>query len=332
MGTYIVRRLFYMVITLLVTSLISFTIIQLPPGDYLTTYMEMLSRQGLDVTEEQIRSLETEYGLDLPFYAQYLKWLGKMLQGDLGRSFKFNKQVTTLLAERVPLTVAISTLTLIFVYVVAIPIGVYSATHQYSAGDYTVTVLGFAGLATPNFLLALVLMFVFFKFFGLSAGGLFSPEYIVAPWSLGKVWDLLKHLPIPIIVIGTAGTASIIRVMRGSLLDELARQYVITARAKGVTESRLLFKYPVRMAVNPIISTVGWTLPVIVSGETITAIVLSLPTVGPLLFNALLSQDMYLAGSIVMVLVVLTVIGTFLSDIMLAWIDPRIRYERAAAA
>ena len=332
MGTYIVRRLFYMVITLLVTSLISFTIIQLPPGDYLTTYMEMLSRQGLDVSEEQIRSLETEYGLDLPFYAQYLKWLGKMLQGDLGRSFKFNKQVTTLLAERVPLTVAISTLTLIFVYVVAIPIGVYSATHQYSAGDYTVTVLGFAGLATPNFLLALVLMFVFFKFFGLSAGGLFSPEYIVAPWSLGKVWDLLKHLPIPIIVIGTAGTASIIRVMRGSLLDELARQYVITARAKGVTESRLLFKYPVRVAVNPIISTVGWTLPVIVSGETITAIVLSLPTVGPLLFNALLSQDMYLAGSIVMVLVVLTVIGTFLSDIMLAWIDPRIRYERAASA
>ena len=332
MGTYIVRRLFYMVITLLVTSLISFTIIQLPPGDYLTTYMEMLSRQGLDVTEEQIRSLETEYGLDLPFYAQYLKWLGKMLQGDLGRSFKFNKQVTTLLAERVPLTVAISTLTLVFVYVVAIPIGVYSATHQYSAGDYTVTVLGFAGLATPNFLLALVLMFVFFKFFGLSAGGLFSPEYIVAPWSLGKVWDLLKHLPIPIIVIGTAGTASIIRVMRGSLLDELARQYVITARAKGVTESRLLFKYPVRVAVNPIISTVGWTLPVIVSGETITAIVLSLPTVGPLLFNALLSQDMYLAGSIVMVLVVLTVIGTFLSDIMLAWIDPRIRYERAASA
>ena len=211
MGTYIVRRLFYMVITLLVTSLISFTIIQLPPGDYLTTYMEMLSRQGLDVSEEQIRSLETEYGLDLPFYAQYLKWLGKMLQGDLGRSFKFNKQVTTLLAERVPLTVAISTLTLIFVYVVAIPIGVYSATHQYSAGDYTVTVLGFAGLATPNFLLALVLMFVFFKFFGLSAGGLFSPEYIIAPWSLGKVWDLLKHLPIPIIVIGTAGTASIIR-------------------------------------------------------------------------------------------------------------------------
>ncbi len=332
MGTYIVRRLFYMVITLLVTSLISFTIIQLPPGDYLTTYMEMLSRQGLDVTEEQIRSLETEYGLDLPFHAQYLKWLWKMLQGDLGRSFKFNKQVTTLLAERVPLTVAISTLTLIFVYVVAIPIGVYSATHQYSAGDYTVTVLGFAGLATPNFLLALVLMFVFFKFFGLSAGGLFSPEYIVAPWSLGKVWDLLKHLPIPIIVIGTAGTASIIRVMRGSLLDELARQYVITARSKGVAESRLLFKYPVRMAVNPIISTVGWTLPVIVSGETITAIVLSLPTVGPLLFNALLSQDMYLAGSIVMVLVVLTVIGTFLSDIMLAWIDPRIRYERAASA
>ena len=332
MISFIIRRLLYMCITLLVASLLSFIIIQLPPGDFLNTYMEMLSRQGLRVSEEEIRSLESEYGLDLPLYAQYVKWMWKLLQGDLGRSFNFNQPVSELLAERLPLTLVISILTLIFVYGVGIPIGVYSATHQYSAGDYAVTVLGFAGLATPNFLLALVLMFMFYSFFGFSAGGLFSPEYIIAPWSVGKVLDLLKHLPIPIIVIGTAGTASIIRVMRGTLLDELARQYVITARAKGVAENKLLFKYPVRIALNPIISTIGWVLPSIVSGTTITAIVLSLPTTGPLLFDALRSQDMHLAGSIVMVLVVLTVVGTFLSDILLVWIDPRIRYGPRSAA
>ena len=253
-----------------------------------------------------------------------------MLQGDFGRSFQWNKPVIDLIGERLPLTVAISVLTLLFVYLVSVPLGIYSATHQYSPGD-AFTVAGFAGLAIPNFLLALILMYLFYELFGLSAGGLFSPQYQTAPWSLAKVWDMLKHLPIPIIVIGTAGTAGLIRIMRGGLLDELQKQYVITARTKGVAERRLLFKYPVRLAINPIISTVGWTLPAIVSGETITAIVLSLPTTGPLLYRALVAQDMYLAGSTVMFLTFLTVIGTLVSDILLVLIDPRIRYEKSMA-
>ncbi len=317
-----------MIIILLAVSVVSFIIIQLPPGDYLTYYMQRLKASGVEVGEAQIRSLERQYGLDLPVYAQYFKWMWKMLHGDFGRSFQWNRPVSELIAERLPLTVTISILTLFFIYAVAIPIGIYSATHQYSIGDYGFTVFGFAGLATPNFLLAIILMFVFYKYFGLSAGGLFSVEYQIAPWSVGKFLDMLKHLPIPIIVIGTAGTASLIRVMRGCLLDELGKQYVITARAKGVAERALLFKYPVRVAVNPIISTIGWTLPRIVSGETITAIVLSLPTTGPLLFSALLAQDMYLAGSTIMFLSSLTVIGTLISDILLVWVDPRIRYEK----
>ncbi len=317
-----------MIIILLAVSVVSFIIIQLPPGDYLTYYMQRLKASGVEVGEAQIRSLEKQYGLDLPVYAQYFKWMWKMLHGDFGRSFQWNRPVSELIAERLPLTVTISILTLFFIYAVAIPIGIYSATHQYSIGDYGFTVFGFAGLATPNFLLAIILMFVFYKYFGLSAGGLFSVEYQIAPWSVGKFLDMLKHLPIPIIVIGTAGTASLIRVMRGCLLDELGKQYVITARAKGVAERALLFKYPVRVAVNPIISTIGWTLPRIVSGETITAIVLSLPTTGPLLFSALLAQDMYLAGSTIMFLSSLTVIGTLISDILLVWVDPRIRYEK----
>jgi len=320
-----------MIIVLLIVSVVAFIIIQLPPGDYLTTLIENLRASGIQVDEETIHSLERQYGLDLPIYAQYFKWMWNMLHGDFGRSFQWNEPVSKLIAERLPLTVAISILTMFFVYVVSIPIGIYSATHQYSIGDYTFTVAGFAGLAIPNFLLALVLMFIFYKYFNLSAGGLFSVEYQLAPWSLGKVIDMLKHLPIPIIVIGTAGTAGLIRVMRGCLLDELQKQYVITARAKGVSERSLLFKYPVRVAINPIVSTIGWTLPAIVSGETITAIVLSLPTTGPLLFGALMAQDMYLAGSTIMLLTFLTVIGTLISDILLVWIDPRIRYERGGA-
>jgi len=320
-----------MIIILLAVSLVAFIIIQLPPGDYLTTLIENLRARGIQVNEEQIRSLEKQYGLDLPVYAQYFTWMWNMVHGNFGRSFEWNEPVSMLIAERLPLTITISLLTLLFVYAVSIPIGIYSATHQYSIGDYTFTVAGFAGLAIPNFLLALVLMFLFYKYFGLSAGGLFSLDYQIAPWSLAKVIDMLKHLPIPIIVIGTAGTAGLIRVMRGCLLDELRKQYVITARAKGVSERALLFKYPVRVAINPIVSTIGWTLPGIVSGETITAIVLSLPTTGPLLFRALIAQDMYLAGSTVMFLTFLTVIGTLISDILLVWIDPRIRYEKKGA-
>jgi len=325
---YVIRRLIYMFIVLWVLSVVSFIIIQLPPGDFLTSYIVRLSRSGQQVDKAQLAALRKRYGLDLPIYAQYFKWIWNILHGDLGRSFQLNKPVSELIGERVALTATISIFTLIFTYAVAVPIGIYSATHQYSIGDYFFTTVGFVGLATPNFLLALILMFIFFKYFGLSVGGLFSPEYIWAPWSIGKFVDMLKHLPIPIIVIGTAGTAGLIRVMRGCLLDELRKQYVITARAKGVEEKVLLFKYPVRVAINPIVSTIGWTLPGIVSGETITAIVLSLPTTGPLLFSALMSEDMFLAASILLILAFLTVIGTFLSDLLLVWVDPRIRYER----
>jgi len=328
MLSYVIRRVIYMLIVLALVSVVAFIIIQLPPGDYVTSYVAALEAIGEPVQEEQIMALRKQYGLDLPIYFQYFKWLWNMFHGDFGQSFAWNKPVNQLLVERLPLTVVVSLSTLLFTYAIAIPIGIYSAIHQYSIGDYTLTIIGFAGLATPNFLLALILMFLFYKYFGLSIGGLFSSEYLRASWSIGKFVDMLKHLPVPIIVIGTAGTAGLIRIMRGCLLDELRKQYVITARAKGVAERILLFKYPVRVAINPIISTIGWTLPRIVSGGTITAIVLSLPTVGPLLYDALLDQDMYLAGSSVMILSFLTVIGTLISDILLVLVDPRIRYEK----
>lgn len=327
---YAIRRFIYMIVILLAVSVVAFIIIQLPPGDYLTSYITRLQQQGQILDEAQVASLKKQYGLDLPIYLRYFKWIWKMLHGDMGMSFQWNRPVNKLLAERLPLTVMISLFTIIFTYGIAVPIGIYSATHQYSAVDYTFTVAGFAGLATPNFLFALILMFLFYQYFGLSIGGLFSPQYLDASWSISKFVDMLKHLPIPIIVIGTAGTAGLIRVMRGCLLDELRKQYVITARAKGVAEKVLLFKYPVRVAVNPIVSTIGWMLPAIVSGGVITGIVLDLPTVGPLLYAALMFQDMYLAGSSTMFLTFLTVIGTFISDILLIWVDPRIRYEKGA--
>lgn len=330
MLSYVIRRFLYMIIILMVVSVVSFVIIQLPPGDYVTTYAAQLQASGRAVDEAMIASLTKQYGLDLPMYQQYFKWMWKMLHGDFGMSFTYKKPVSKLLAERLPLTLLLSLFTTIFVYVVAIPIGIYSATRQYSIGDYTFTVIGFIGLATPNFLLALILMIMFYKYFGLSIGGLFSAQYLGAPWSTAKFVDMLGHLPVPIIVIGTAGTAGLIRVMRGCLLDELRKQYVITARAKGVRERTLLFKYPVRVAVNPVISTIGWMLPGIFSGEVIVAIVLGLPTTGPLIFTSLVRQDMYLAGSTIMIICFLTVIGTFLSDLLLVWIDPRIRYEKGA--
>ena len=286
---YIAHRGLFTILLLVLVSVVSFVIIQLPPGDYLSTYIMALQEQGADVSEAQIETLRAHYGLGLPIYVQYFKWIGGVLRGNFGVSFEWNAPVASLIGERLALTLTIAMATLVFTYVLAIPIGIYSATHQYSAGDYAFTTVGFIGLATPNFLLALILMFLFFKYLGLSVGGLFSPEYLGEPWSAGKVFDLLGHLPIPIIVVGTAGTAAIIRIMRGSLLDELQRQYVITARAKGLKESALLFKYPVRVAVNPIVSTVGWALPSTISGATITAIVLSLPTAGPLLLRSLRS-------------------------------------------
>jgi peptide/nickel transport system permease protein len=325
---YILRRIAYMVLILVAVSIVSFIIIQLPPGDYLTTYILTLKEAGHEVDEAQIAALEKRYGLDKPPVMQYLWWVWNMLHGDFGRSFEWNLPVLELVMERLPLTVILSLSTLLFTYAVAIPIGIYSATHQYSIGDFMATIFGFIGLAVPNFLFALILMWVLYSAFGLSIGGLFSQEYLQAEWSWPKFVDLLKHLPVPLLVIGMAGTAGLIRVMRGSLLDELRKQYVVTARAKGVSEGRLLFKYPVRIALNPLISSVGWALPAIVSGSTIASIVLNLPTTGPLLFRALVSQDMYLAGSSVMFLTFLTVIGILISDILLAVLDPRIRYTK----
>lgn len=328
MKTYILRRLVQSVMILFLLSIASFTIIQLPPGDYLTTYIAQLRSSGADITEDRIAALERRYGLGKPMIVQYGMWMrGMLLEGDMGMSFQWNRPVSLLLRQRVPLTLAVSLATIIFTYIVAIPIGIYSATHQYSLGDHVFTGIGFIGIATPNFLLALALMYLSVRHFGWSVGGLFSREYADAAWSFAKLWDLMKHLPIPVVVVGTAGTASIIRVMRGSLLDELQKQYVETGRAKGVSERRLLYKYPVRISINPLVSSMAWLFPAIISGGVITAIVLNLPTVGPLLLEALRNQDMFLAGGIVMILGALTVAGTLISDMLLVWLDPRIRFD-----
>ena len=328
MLNYLLRRLLYMAVVLLILSAVSFIIIQLPPGDFLSMMIESMASRGTVVSDQEMRTLEKHYGLDQPLVMQYLRWLANLLRGDMGRSFQWNQPVTELIRERLALTVIISLVTMLLTYLIAVPIGIYSATHPYSVGDYTFTVLGFAGLATPNFLLALILMFLLYKYTGWSVGGLFSPEYAAAPWSLAKLVDMLKHLPIPLVVIGTAGTAWTIRVMRGCLLDELKKQYVITARSKGLREQSLLMKYPIRIAINPVISTIGGLLPAIISGATLTSIVISLPTIGPLLLRALQAQDMFLAGSMVMLLSALGVIGNLISDLLLVAVDPRIRFEK----
>ena len=331
MARYFIRRLGYMLVVLWLISVVSFVIIQLPPGDFITSYALRLTESGDEASLAVLEQLRERYDLDKPLPIQYLKWFVKILRGDLGYSYGYERPVLDVIGERLGLTVIITLTTLVFTYLVSIPIGVYSATHQYSAGDYALTVAGFIGLATPNFLLALILMFIL-QNLGISAGGLFSPEYSGTAWTFGKVLDLIKHLPLPIIIVGTAGTASLIRIMRGSLLDELAKQYVITARAKGVRERTLLFRYPVRVAINPIVSTIGWILPQIVSGSTITALVLSLPTVGPLLYSALLYEDMFLAGAIILLLGSLTVVGTIISDFLLMAVDPRIRVSKGIGA
>ncbi|MBX3014368.1 MAG: ABC transporter permease [Caldilineaceae bacterium] len=328
MFQFILRRTLYLIPTLIAISLVMFIIIQLPPGDYLTTLVAAMASQGESVDQAALVALRERYGLGQPIYVQYWKWISSIIfHGDFGRSFAYNLPVSSLIWERLALTMVLSVCSLFFVWLIAFPVGVYSAVRQYSWGDYVATFLGFIGVAVPNFLLALVLMYVAFKYFNQSVGGLFSPEYQEAPWSWDKVLDLLGHLWIPIIIIGTEGTAGLIRIMRANLLDELRKPYVVTARAKGLPEWKLLLKYPVRVALNPFISTVGWVLPGLVSGSAIVSIVLSLPTTGPILLRALLSQDMYLAGSFLLMLSVLTVIGTLLSDLLLAWLDPRIRYE-----
>ena len=324
MFAYLIHRLFIMVPTLIAISVLIFVIIQLPPGDYLTTLVNELRSQGETVNQEKIEFLRQQYGFDKSLVEQYLMWVAGMAQGDFGFAFEYNLPVTEVVGDRLFLSMIVAIGTIIFTYLVAFPIGVYSATHQYSVTDHTLTFIGFLGLATPNFLLALIFLYFANVTFGTSIGGLMDPRYIDAPWSLDKILSILEHLWIPVVVIGTSGTAGMIRRLRANLLDELEKPYVVTARAKGLPPIRAL-RYPLRMALNPFISDIGNLLPQIISGATIVAVVLSLPTTGPLLLRALQSQDMYLAGFLLMCLAVLTVIGVFISDIALAALDPRIR-------
>lgn len=324
---FIYRRILYMIPTVIMVSIVTFIIIQLPPGDYLDTLAAELSDSG-GLDSGTMQSLRDQYGLGQPIYVQYWKWItGIVFEGDFGLSFEKNLPVGDLIWDRLGWTFGISLLTLLFIWITALPIGIYSAVRKYSFGDYAATFFGFLGLAVPNFLLALVMMYVTFKYFGQSVGGLVSPEYIGEPWTFDKFIDLLKHIWMPIVVVGTSGAAALIRIMRANLLDELYRPYVVTARAKGMSEFQLLMKYPVRVALNPFISTIGWILPTLVSGEIIVAVVMNLPTTGPMLLRALLVQDMYLAGSLILIVSLLTVLGTLISDLLLAWIDPRIRYQ-----
>ena len=330
----IIRRIFILIPMLILLSMLSFLVIQLPPGDYLDTYVQNKKNQGLIIDEAEIERLTQRYGLGKPLYEQYFSWMRNfLLHGDLGRSFGSygssmeNKPVTDIIMERLPATMIISIVSTIVVWALAIPIGIYSATHQYSLMDYIATFIGFIGLALPNFLFAIIIMWIVFSQTDHAVTGLFSLEYRHAPWSIAKVVDMLKNIWVPVLVLATAGTAGLIRVMRANLLDELNKQYVVTARAKGLSERRLLWKYPVRIAFNPIFSTIGWLLPAIVGGEALVSIILNLQTIGPVLLQAVLRQDMYLAGSIIMILSALTLIGTLISDLALAWLDPRIRYD-----
>lgn len=325
MLAYILRRLWLGLVTVVAISIVSFVIIQLPPGDFVDAYISNLSASGSMVSQQEAQSLRQQYGLDRPVWVQYGKWMTKVIQGDFGMSMEWGRPVTEVIGDRLWLTIVVSIAAIILTWGIALPIGIFSAVRQYSIPDYAFTFVGFAGLAVPNFLLALIIMYFGFTLFDLKIGGLFSAEYQLAPWSYGKVGDLIAHLPLPALVLGLAGTAQLIRIMRANLLDELRRPYVTTARARGLAEWRVVLKYPVRAALNPFASTIGYLLPFVVSGSIVVSLVLSLPTVGPLLLRALIAQDMFLAGTIVLLLGVLTVIGTFLSDLILMWIDPRIR-------
>jgi peptide/nickel transport system permease protein len=329
MAKYILKRLLYMIPMMFIVSLLVFITIQLPPGDYVSAMIEeMRNQQGTNWSPQFEEAMRDRYGLNQPITTQYAKWMGHiLLHGDFGYSFQNNEPSQKIIWDRLGMTILIAFSSFMFSWLVALPIGIYSAVRQYSVGDYVFSIIGFVGMAIPGFLIALVAMYVSFTQWGDSLSGLFSPEYKNAPWSLDKVLDLLKHLWIPMIIVGTAGTAGLIRIMRANLLDELNKPYVETARAKGLPEWRLLLKYPVRHALNPFVSTIGWTLPVLVAGEAIVSIVLNLPTTGPVLLQALKVQDMYVAAGFLLLLSLLTMIGTLLSDILLAWLDPRIRLE-----
>ena len=327
MVSYIARRFLYMVLLALLLSVVAFIVIQLPPGDYVDRLMAMRASIG-GMQQAEMDALRARYGLDMPLYRQYLRWLFNALQGNLGPSYGWGQPVTEVIKQRLPVTMVVSISSLLVTYLIGMSVGIFSATRQYSFFDHLFTGLGFVGLGVPNFLLAIILLFLFIKFFGVSVIGLFSPEFMGQAWSFAKFLDLLRHLPIPVLIIALAGTAGLMRVMRGTLLDELRKQYVITARAKGLEEKTLRYKYPVRVALNPIVSTIGWNLAAIVSGETIVSIVLTLPTTGTVLYGALLNEDVFLAGSVVMILSLLTLVGTLISDILLVMLDPRIRLDR----
>jgi peptide/nickel transport system permease protein len=325
MVTYLARRIGLGLLTIWAVSVLSFVIIQLPPGDFVSAYIAKLEVQGTAVSQAEANALRAQYGLEQPMLVQYAKWIFQVVQGNFGQSLDYARPVADVIGDRLWLTMVVTLAAILFTWVVALPIGIYSAVRQYSIGDYIFTFLGFFGLAVPTFLLALVLMYFSVVIFGASVGGLFSAEYVNAPWSLAKVWDLAKHLPIPAVVLGLAGTAELMRIMRANLLDELRKPYVVTARAKGLSERSAILKYPVRVALNPFASTIAFLFPQIVSGTIIVSLVLGLPTVGPVLLAALLSQDMFLAGTIVLLIGVMTVIGILVSDLVLVWLDPRIR-------
>jgi len=326
---YIIKRLLLLPFLLLVFSIFAFFIIQAPPGDFVTAYIAELSTSGSSIDRAQIDALRQLYGLDQPIYIQYFKWMGRILTGDLGVSLDWMRPNTELIGDRLLLTVALGLFTFGFTWVMAIPIGILSATRQYSFFDHFFTVFNYIGVATPTFMTALVLMWLAFSRFGISVTGLFSPEYVGAPWTWGRVVDLLKHIWLPAAILGADGTARLARVMRANLLDELQKPYMEMARAKGLSEWRLVMKYPVRLAINPLVSTIGWYLPLLFSGSVIVATVMNLPTIGPMLLRALTVQDMFLAGSIILIYCGLAIIGTLISDILLAWLDPRIRMEES---
>ena len=325
MLAYLLRRLVLAAVTIVAITLVTFGILHLPPVDFVTAYAAQAAASGTSISAAEADAMRLAYGLNEPLWVQYWKWLSMVSVGNFGRSFEYGRPVTEVIGDRLWLTVLLSMGAIVITWGLALPIGIYSAVRQYSIGDYVFTFLGFIGLAIPNFLLALIVMYFGFRLFGINVGGLFSPDQQLAPWTWTKVLDLLNHLPVPVLILSLAGTAQLVRIMRANLLDELRRPYVVTARARGLSERRVIMKYPVRAALNPFASTIGYLLPFMVSGSVIISVVLSLPTVGPLLLRSLLSQDMLLASTIILLLGVLTVFGTLVSDLMLMWIDPRIR-------
>nr|MBC7245352.1 ABC transporter permease [Chloroflexota bacterium] len=327
MFRYILQRLLLLPLLVFIFSVLVFALVQAPPGDFLTNYAAILASSGSSIDQAQLDALRRTYGLDKPFYVQYGRWMWNILQGNLGLSLEFQRPNKELIGDRLVLTVVLAAFSFGFTWLVAIPAGIYAATHQHSLLDYVFAVLNYIGVATPNFMLALILMWIAFSRFGMSVTGLFSPQFVDAPWSWARVTDLLKHIWVPMIVLGIGGTARLTRVMRANLLDELNKPYVVAARAKGLSEWKLVLKYPVRLALNPLVSTIGWYLPQLFSGSLIVATVMNLPNIGPLLLRALISQDMYLAGSILLIYCFLAILGTLLSDILLALLDPRIRME-----